>query len=72
MIFPIPIVGKILAGVAASQTCAGSATQETGAQTNLSLGGAASPADFAQAVADLDRTAGAKAAQRGVFIVAKI
>jgi hypothetical protein len=71
MIFPIPIVGKILAGVA-SQACAGSATQETGAQTNLSLGGAASPADFAQAVADLDRAAGAKAAQRGVFIAAKI
>ncbi len=71
MIFPIPVVGKILAGFAASQTCAASATQETGAQANLSPGGAASPAGFARAVDDLDRAAGAKAAQRGLFTVAK-
>jgi hypothetical protein len=72
MIFPIPIVGKMLAGLAASQTCAASATQETGAQTNLSVGGAPAPAGFAQTVDDLDRTVGAKAGRRGELAAVKI
>ncbi|MGO9770672.1 MAG: hypothetical protein ACLPSW_14175 [Roseiarcus sp.] len=62
MFFAIPIVGKILAGAAASEVDAASATQA--ADPRKASGGADS-VDFTQTVDNLDSAAGAKAAQHG-------
>jgi hypothetical protein len=59
MLFAVPIVGKILAGAAASEVSAASTTQTTDAKkTN----GAPAVADFTQTVDTLDSTAAAHAA----------
>lgn len=68
MLFAIPIAGKILAGAAASEAGAASATQTTDARKTSR---AADAADFAQTVANLDPAAGAKAAQHGATAGAK-
>ncbi|MFZ1963158.1 MAG: hypothetical protein WAU78_06785 [Roseiarcus sp.] len=62
MIFTVPIVGKILAGFAASEVGAAPAAQATDPQN---ASGAADPVDFAKAVDDLDRAAAAIMAQHG-------
>jgi hypothetical protein len=62
MIFAIPIVGKILAGAAASEADAVSAAQTTDPRKTS---GAAGSVDFTQTVDNLDPAAGAKAAQHG-------
>jgi hypothetical protein len=59
MIFTVPIVGKILAGFAASELGAAPAAQATDPQK---ISGAADAVDFAKSVDDLDRAAAAKAA----------
>jgi hypothetical protein len=61
MIFALPIVGKILDGLAASEASAAAAPQKTNAPKNS---GAAGAADFAQAVDSLDPAA--KTAQHGL------
>ncbi len=71
MIFAVPIVGKILEGLAASEAGGAATTQKTDPQKIQSLG-AADPADFAQTVNDLDRAAGARAAQHGASGAAKV
>jgi hypothetical protein len=68
MIFAVPIIGKILDGLAASEASAAATTQKTDSQTIQAPGGAAAPADFAQAVDNLDRAADARAAQHGAKI----
>jgi hypothetical protein len=60
MIFALPIVGKILAGAAASEAGAASATQTTDPRKTS---GAADSVDFTQTVDNLDHAAGAKTAQ---------
>ena len=71
MIFSIPIVGKLLAGVAASGIGAASATQATGAAADPPCGASAKPADFAQTVDDLQRTAAATGARHGAAPAAR-
>ena len=68
MIFTVPIVGKILAGFAASELAAAPAAQATDAQKTS---GAADSVDFAKAVDDLDRAAAAIMAQHGAHGAAK-
>jgi len=62
MIFALPIVGKILAGAAASEAGAASPTQTTDPRK---ANGAADSVDFTQTVDNLDRAAGATTAQHG-------
>jgi len=71
MIFAVPVVGEILAGLASSQASAASATQKIGAEKSRSLAGVAGPGDFAQVVDNLDRAPGAKSAQPSIFTAAK-
>jgi hypothetical protein len=68
MIFAIPIAGKILAGLAASEVGAAPPTQETDPQK---LSGAANAIDFTQTVDDLDRASGAAANLHGAHAAAK-
>ncbi|MGD0720567.1 MAG: hypothetical protein ABR970_05895 [Roseiarcus sp.] len=73
MIFALPIIGKVLAGFAASEASAGAAVaQKVGARAVTAAGAAADPADFAVTLDNLDRKAAAKAAQNGPFDPAKI
>jgi hypothetical protein len=69
MIFALPIVGKVLAGFAASGVDAlTSGAQKVGQSRGQSeVNGAAAPTDFAQALDNLDQSAAAKAKHASVF-----
>jgi hypothetical protein len=69
MIFALPIVGKILAGFAASGVDAlASQAQKVGhARGPSGLSGAANPADFAQALDQLDQSAASKVKHNSIF-----
>jgi hypothetical protein len=73
MLFAVPIVGKILAGFAASEASADvSATQKSGAaKIQSGLSAAADPADFSQTLDSIDQAA-AKRTQHSLFDVAKV
>jgi hypothetical protein len=73
MLFAVPIVGKILAGFAASEASADvSATQKVGPSKIQSVAsGAVDPSDFAQTLDSLDK-AGAAKAQHSLFGAAKV
>jgi hypothetical protein len=72
MIFAVPIIGKILAGFAASEASASASTsQKIGAAKIQPSGAAADPADFAQTLDTVGQTAASKA-QHSVFGPAKI
>ena len=68
MIFALPIVGKVLAGFAASGAEAlTSGAQKVGASRGAAIASAAAnPTDFAQALDSVDQTA-AKAKHASVF-----
>jgi hypothetical protein len=68
MIFTVPIVGKILAGFAASEVGAAPTAQAADPQN---ASGAADAVDFAKAVDDLNRAAAAITAQHGAHGAAK-
>jgi hypothetical protein len=72
MIFAIPIVGKILAGFAASETSVGAPTTQKAGQPNIQAIGAsaANPTDFAQALNSVDQAA--SKASHSVFDSAKV
>ena len=69
MIFALPIVGKILAGFAASEAGAAASPAQRVGQASLQggLSGAVNPADFAQTLDNLDKSAAAKAAHGSIF-----
>ena len=73
MFFAVPIVGKILAGFAASEASAGaSATQKTAQSKVQSVtGSAVNPADFAQTLDTIDQAAASKT-QHSLFSSAKV
>jgi hypothetical protein len=62
MIFAVPVIAKVLAGLAAPEVGAAPAAQSSDPQKTS---GAADLADFTQTVANLDQTAAAVAAQHG-------
>jgi len=72
MIFALPIIGKVLAGFAASEASAGVASAQKSGKTVGQSGAAADPADFAVTLDNLDQSAAAKAAHRGPFDAAKV
>ena len=73
MLFAVPIIGKILAGFAASEASADvSATQKAGvSKIQAGLSAAANPADFAQTLDSIDQAA-AKRTQHSLFDATKV
>jgi len=69
MIFAVPIVGKILGSLAASEIGASATAQKSDAPK---ASGATRAVDFAQTVDNLDPAAGAKTAQHGPLAGGKI
>jgi hypothetical protein len=69
MIFALPIIGKVLAGFAASGADAITSTTQRVGQTAGPSGvnGAANPTDFAQTLDSLDQSAAAKAKHFSLF-----
>jgi hypothetical protein len=68
MIFALPIVGKILAGFAASEAGAAASTALKMGQAAAKSGvSAADPADFAQTLDAIDQSAAAKAKHASLF-----
>jgi hypothetical protein len=68
MIAAVPVIGKILAGLAAFDIGAAPAAPTTDPRKT---GGAAAPVDFAQTVDNLNQAAGATVAQHGARGAAK-
>ncbi|MGD0642381.1 MAG: hypothetical protein ABSC22_16675 [Roseiarcus sp.] len=68
MIFAVPIAGKVLAGLAASDVGAAPATQTTDPRKT---GDAADAVDFTQTVDNLNQAAGAFMTQHGAHGAAK-
>jgi hypothetical protein len=69
MLLAIPVIGKILGSLAASEASAASGPQKTDAPKTS---GSANAADFAQTVDRLDPAAGAKTGQHSPLAGGKV